>query len=278
MKVNVKWGKELYKDVEVDLQQPPLVFKSQIFTLSGVPPDRQKVLIKGGQLKDDDWGKQQPKEGMTIMVMGSAEEVKVDAPANMPKFVEDLPEEEQNTLETKAYGSGLKNLGNTCYMNSTVQCLYSIPGLRDAVLDFNPAATAAAGAGTSSLAGADTGKKLVAATQELFNDLKRGGEPFPPFKFLLTLRQRFPQFAQQTNEGFYMQQDAEECWTNVMYTLKEGLKVRAPLLVADRTTGSSWDTFLPDLASRSTFLLDAMGIVWVVYFSNTGHAGFALEQ
>lgn len=248
MKVNVKWGKELYKDVEVDLQQPPLVFKSQIFTLSGVPPDRQKVLIKGGQLKDDDWGKQQPKEGMTIMMMGSAEEVKVDAPANMPKFVEDLPEEEQNTLETKAYGSGLKNLGNTCYMNSTVQCLYSIHGLRDAVLDFNPEATAAAGAGTSSLAGADTGKKLVAATQELFSDLKRGGEPFPPFKFLLSLRQRFPQFAQQTNEGFYMQQDAEECWTNVMYTLKEGLKVRAPLLVADTTTSPSWDNHFPALA------------------------------
>lgn len=226
MKVNVKWGKELYKDVEVDTSQPPMVFKSQLFTLSGVPPDRQKVLIKGGQLKDDDWGKQQPKEGMTIMMMGSADEVKVDAPVNMPKFVEDLPEEEQNTLTTKAYGSGLKNLGNTCYMNSTVQCLYSIQGLRDAVLDFNP--TAAPAAPTSSLAGpsTDSGKKLLLATQELFQDLKKGGESFPPFKFLLMLRQRFPQFAQQNNEGFYMQQDAEECWTNIMYTLKEGLKVR----------------------------------------------------
>lgn len=221
MKVNVKWGKELYKDVEVDLSQPPLVFKSQLFTLSGVPPDRQKVLIKGGQLKDDDWGKQQPKDGMTLMMMGSADEVKVDAPANMPKFVEDLPEEEQNTLATKAYGSGLKNLGNTCYMNSTVQCLYSIQGLRDAVLGFNPAAAAAPASSLST----DTGKKLVQATQELFQDLKKGGEPFPPFKFLLMLRQRFPQFAQQTNEGFYMQQDAEECFTNIMYTLKEGLKV-----------------------------------------------------
>jgi len=43
-----------------------------LFALSGVPPDRQKVLIKGGQLKDEEWGKQQPKEGMTIMMMGSA--------------------------------------------------------------------------------------------------------------------------------------------------------------------------------------------------------------
>jgi ubiquitin carboxyl-terminal hydrolase 14 len=47
MKVHVKWGKELYKDVEVDTAQPPLVFKSQLFTLSGVPPDRQKVCVCG---------------------------------------------------------------------------------------------------------------------------------------------------------------------------------------------------------------------------------------
>jgi hypothetical protein len=91
MKVNVKWGKELFSDIEVDTTQTPMVFKSQLFTLSGVPPERQKVLIKGGQLKDDEWGKQQPKEGMTIMMMGSADEIKVEAPTNAPKFVEDLP-------------------------------------------------------------------------------------------------------------------------------------------------------------------------------------------
>eukprot|EP00882_Tetradesmus_deserticola_P029394 GHRQ01032928.1.p2 GENE.GHRQ01032928.1~~GHRQ01032928.1.p2 ORF type:complete len:103 (+),score=36.22 GHRQ01032928.1:751-1059(+) len=91
MKVNVKWGKEVFSDVDLDTTQPPMVFKSQLFTLSGVPPDRQKVLIKGGQLKDDEWGKQQPKDGMTIMMMGSADEIKVEAPTNAPKFVEDLP-------------------------------------------------------------------------------------------------------------------------------------------------------------------------------------------
>lgn len=214
MKLNVKWGKEVFNDIEVDLEQPPVVFKSQLFTLSGVPPERQKVMIKGGLLKDDEWGKQIPKEGMTLMMMGSADAIKVEAPENAPTFVEDLPEHEQDTLETKQYGSGLQNLGNTCYMNSTVQCLYSVEGLRDAITKHH--ATSGMGDGSA---------KLVAATRELFQDLQKGGQSFPPYKFLLTLRERYPQFAQQTSEGFYMQQDAEECYTQIMYTLKEKLKV-----------------------------------------------------
>ena len=67
---------------------------------------------------------------------------------------------------------------------------------------------------------------LAVATKELFADLKRGGAAFPPFKFLLTLRERFPQFAQTGQGGEYMQQDAEECFSQVMYALREKLRVR----------------------------------------------------
>jgi len=45
-----------------------------------------------------------------------------------------------------------------------------------------------------------------------------------PFGFLMQLREKYPQFAQQRN-GFYMQQDAEECWTQLLYSLRERLKV-----------------------------------------------------
>ena len=38
--VSVKWGKESFSGIEIDLDQPPLVFKSQLFTLTGVQPDR----------------------------------------------------------------------------------------------------------------------------------------------------------------------------------------------------------------------------------------------
>ena len=40
-----------------------------------------------------------------------------------------------------------------------------------------------------------------------------------PFRFLALLRQLFPQFAQVGQGGVYSQQDAEECWSQVLQTL-----------------------------------------------------------
>ncbi len=257
-KVSVKWGKETFSDVEVLLDETPLVFKSQLFALTGVPPERQKVMIKGALLKDDEWGKAAPKEGATVLLMGSADAKPVEPPkdAALPKFVEDLPEAQQLHLATKAYGSGLQNLGNTCYMNSVAQCLYAVKPLREALERFRPAAV-------------DPTARLVAAARDLFKvcagprrtghacgwggeltnrgalqrtqqrhdpvrqlawrtqDMEQGGEPFAPYAFLLSLRAKYPQFGQQGAGGVYSQQDAEECWTNVLTSLREKVKVRA---------------------------------------------------
>jgi ubiquitin carboxyl-terminal hydrolase 14 len=213
-KVSVKWGKEVFADVEVDLGSSPLVFKSQLFALSGVPPVRQKVMIKGSLLKDDDWGKATIKDGANVMLMGTADPVSVEAPVNLPKWVEDLPESEQEHLATKQYGAGLENLGNTCYMNSTVQCMYAVEPLRKVLFTQK-----------GSPGGGDNSSGLMVATRDLFRDLERGGAPFSPYAFLMALRARFPQFAETGPQGAPMQQDAEECWRGIMSSLREKVKV-----------------------------------------------------
>ena len=76
VKVAVKWGKEAYS-VDVDPAEPGLVFKHQLFSLTGVPPERQKIMVKGGMLKDDaDVAKLGLKEGQKLMMMGSADKAR----------------------------------------------------------------------------------------------------------------------------------------------------------------------------------------------------------
>ena len=211
LKVQIKWQKDTY-DVEIDTSQPPVVFKQQLFSLTGVPADRQKIMVKGGMLKDDsDWNKAAVKNGQRLMMMGSADKVP-EAPQGSQVFLEDLPENEQDIDGFAKYGAGLQNLGNTCYMNSTVQCLYAVPELRQALQAY-------------SAGGLDSNAKLTEAAKGLFGDLNRSAQAVHPLRFLLMLRERFPQFAEQNRQGQYSQQDAEECWTQLVFTLKATVKV-----------------------------------------------------
>lgn len=88
--VKVKWGKEVYPDLEINTDEPPLVFKAQLFALTGVNPVRQKVMMKGGTLKDDIWGNIQIVDGQTILMMGSKDEDVPKEPTVKPMFVEDM--------------------------------------------------------------------------------------------------------------------------------------------------------------------------------------------
>uniref|UniRef100_A0A8D3BWR3 Ubiquitin carboxyl-terminal hydrolase n=1 Tax=Scophthalmus maximus TaxID=52904 RepID=A0A8D3BWR3_SCOMX len=189
--------------VELNTEEPPMVFKAQLFALTGVQPDRQKVMVKGGTLKDDEWGNIKLKNGMTLLMMGSAEALP-EEPAVRPMFVEDMTEEQlASAMELPC---GLTNLGNTCYMNATVQCLRSVPELKTALRRYS-------GALRSSGANAPS-QYITAALRDLYETMDKTSSSLPPIILLQFLHMAFPQFAEKGDQGQYLQQVSVLMWTN----------------------------------------------------------------
>jgi len=215
--VNVKWGKEKFDGIELNTEEPPMVFKAQLFALTGVQPERQKVMVKGGTLKDDEWGDIKLKNGMTLLMMGSAEALP-EEPVVRPMFVEDMTEEQlASAMELPC---GLTNLGNTCYMNATVQCLRSVPELKAALRRYS-------GALRSSGANAPS-QYITAALRDLYETMDKTSSSLPPIILLQFLHMAFPQFAEKGDQGQYLQQDANECWLQMMRVLQQKLEPQEP--------------------------------------------------
>lgn len=219
-KVALKWGKE---EFEVPLEDGTTVevFKTQVWTLTQVPIDRQKYIgFAGGVLKDSDdlmakVAKLKP--GQRVTLLGTAEGNELKAPAEKVVFEEDLtPEEKARILKEKKVEilpAGIKNLGNTCYMNATLHCLNSIKDLRDAVTKYTPPPTAER----------DIDSVLTAQLRQVTQMLTSTTESIVPLQFIMALRQRFPRFAEMQNGGF-MQQDADECLRGLLTVLSGTLR------------------------------------------------------
>ncbi|QRW24540.1 ubiquitin carboxyl-terminal hydrolase [Rhizoctonia solani] len=198
--VHIKHGANT--SLQLDPEQPPSVFKEAIYQVTGVPVDRMKVMIKGALLKQLEGVN--PKAGQTFTVIGTAGPLP-KPPSTPIDFFADMDERELASVSKTPVG--LQNLGNTCYMNSTVQALRAIPELQTALDPVTGTPTTAQ-------------HRLAMALRETYKAMGKTTEGFPPLILLTNLRAVFPQFAEQTNAGHYAQQDAEECWSQMISAMK----------------------------------------------------------
>lgn len=227
--LKIKWGKEEF-DVELDADSTVELFKTQVWTLTQVPVDRQKFLgFPGGMLKDTDNLAEKVaklKPGTKITLIGTAENKQLTEPTEKVVFEEDLsPEDRIRILKEKKVEilpAGIANMGNTCYMNSVLQCLFHVQDLRKAAAEYSP----------PNASERDIDSVLTAQYKLVMEQLTKTTEAITPFQFVMALRQRFPRFAEMQNGG-YMQQDAEECLRGILQVLGTSLGKDGRNLVDD---------------------------------------------
>lgn len=101
-----------------------------------------------------------------------------------------------------------KTSGNTCYLNSVVQCLRAVPELQTSLEVYRP---------NTNSHNSQQGRTIFVNTlRDTYKQLGRQETAYQPMTLVQAVKLAFPQFAQLSPQGHPMQQDAEEFYSGLM--------------------------------------------------------------
>jgi len=207
VKVTIKFGKKKHKNVEIKDTDTFDDIQGIIFSLTQVTPDRQKIIIKGKKLEDDDGVNKLIKKGCLLTVMGSSASAQSTAStATTIKFVEEMTDAEKQKANTEL-PPGMANLGNTCYLNSCIQAMKSVDELRVKLKQH-------------SMQNANA-NSMASQLGHLMVDLEQNSDSIVPQKFVQYFRTALPRFNSRNENGVWEQQDADEAYTEILSLLQQ---------------------------------------------------------